>query len=158
MEEGGYSLVSLSLKLECSGSVRGPLSLNKRECQMQMQARQLKAVSRQTGLLCSPLKAFFYCGAELPGHSSTVELSQGAKTKMTLVLNSVLTVLSPAQAQVARRKRKMMEVWKTSKKVKSFKSVVSSEGALYVILPYDYPAAAHPLFEHTPVLNDNFEQ
>ena len=38
-----------------------------------MQARQLKAVSRQTGLLCSPLKAFFYCGAELPGHSSTVE-------------------------------------------------------------------------------------
>ena len=35
---------------------------------------------------------------------------------------------------------------------------VSSEGALYVILPYDYPAAAaRPLFEHTPVLNDNFE-
>ena len=37
-------------------------------------------------------------------------------------------------------------------------SVVSSEGALYVIVPYDYPAAAqHPLFEHTPVLNNNFE-
>ena len=35
--------------------------------------------------------------------------------------------------------------------------VVSSEGALYVILPYDYPAQRHPLFEHTPVLNDNFE-
>ena len=36
--------------------------------------------------------------------------------------------------------------------------VVSSEGALYVILPYDYPAAQqHPLFEHTPVLNNNFE-
>ena len=35
--------------------------------------------------------------------------------------------------------------------------LVSSEGALYVILPYDYPAAAHPLFEHTPVLNNNFE-
>ena len=34
---------------------------------------------------------------------------------------------------------------------------VSSEGALYVILPYDYPAAAHPLFEHTPVLNNNFD-
>ena len=84
-----------------------------------MQARQLKAVSRQTGLLCSPLKAFFYCGAELPGHSSTVELSQGAKTKMTLVLNSVLTVLSPAQAQAARRKTKMMEVWKTQKKSKA---------------------------------------
>ena len=34
---------------------------------------------------------------------------------------------------------------------------VSSEGALYVILPYDYPAAAaRPLFEHTPVLNYNF--
>ena len=33
----------------------------------------------------------------------------------------------------------------------------SSEGALYVILPYDYPAAQHPLFEHTPVLNNNFE-
>ena len=32
---------------------------------------------------------------------------------------------------------------------------VSSEGALYVILPYDYQA--HPLFEHTPVLNNNFE-
>ena len=34
---------------------------------------------------------------------------------------------------------------------------VSSEGALYVILPYDYQAAARPLFEHTPVLNNNFE-
>ena len=33
---------------------------------------------------------------------------------------------------------------------------VSSEGALYVILPYDYPQR-HPLFEHTPVLNNNFE-
>ena len=33
--------------------------------------------------------------------------------------------------------------------------LVSSEGALYMILPYDYQA--HPLFEHTPVLNDNFE-
>ena len=32
---------------------------------------------------------------------------------------------------------------------------VSSEGALYVILPYDYQT--HPLFEHTPVLNNNFE-
>ena len=35
--------------------------------------------------------------------------------------------------------------------------IVSSEGALYVILPYDYQAAARPLFEHTPVLNNNFE-
>ena len=35
--------------------------------------------------------------------------------------------------------------------------IVSSEGALYVILPYDYPAAQRPLFEHTPVLNNNFE-
>ena len=34
---------------------------------------------------------------------------------------------------------------------------ISSEGALYVILPYDYPAQRRPLFEHTPVLNDNFE-
>ena len=33
--------------------------------------------------------------------------------------------------------------------------IISSEGALYVILPYDYQAAAHPLFEHTPVLNNN---
>ena len=33
--------------------------------------------------------------------------------------------------------------------------VISSEGALYVILPYDYPQ--RPLFEHTPVLNNNFE-
>ena len=32
--------------------------------------------------------------------------------------------------------------------------VISSEGALYVILPYDYPAQ-RPLFEHTPVLNNN---
>ena len=26
-------------------------------------------------------------------------------------------------------------------------------------MPYDYPAqrSAHPLFEHTPVLNNNFE-
>ena len=37
-------------------------------------------------------------------------------------------------------------------------SIVSSEGALYVILPYDYPAAAqHPLFEHTPFPNNNFD-
>ena len=33
--------------------------------------------------------------------------------------------------------------------------LISSEGALYVILPYDYQAAARPLFEHTPVLNNN---
>ena len=33
--------------------------------------------------------------------------------------------------------------------------IFSSEGALYVILPYDYPQ--QPLFEHTPVLNNNFE-
>ena len=33
---------------------------------------------------------------------------------------------------------------------------ISSEGALYVILPYDYPEQ-HPLFEHTPVLNNNFK-
>ena len=38
-----------------------------------------------------------------------------------------------------------------------YRVVFSSEGALYVILPYDYPAAARPLFEHTPVLNNNFE-
>ena len=36
-------------------------------------------------------------------------------------------------------------------------TVISSEGALYVIVPYDYPAAQRPLFEHTPVLNNNFE-
>ena len=30
--------------------------------------------------------------------------------------------------------------------------VVSSKGALYVILPYDY---THPLFENTPVLDNN---
>ena len=36
--------------------------------------------------------------------------------------------------------------------------IISSKGALYVILPYDYPAQQrHPLFEHTPVLNNNFE-
>ena len=39
----------------------------------------------------------------------------------------------------------------------TYKVFFSSEGALYVILPYDYQAAARPLFEHTPVLNDNFE-
>ena len=30
---------------------------------------------------------------------------------------------------------------------------VSSEGALIAITPYDYPQ--HPLFEHTPVLDNN---
>ena len=30
---------------------------------------------------------------------------------------------------------------------------VSSEGALTAITPYDYPQ--HPLFEHTPVLDNN---
>ena len=38
---------------------------------------------------------------------------------------------------------------------KNWVQFVSSEGALYVIMPYDYPAA-QPLFEHTPVLNNNF--
>ena len=34
--------------------------------------------------------------------------------------------------------------------------VVSSEGALIAITPYDYPrSAARPLFEHTPVLDNN---
>ena len=32
--------------------------------------------------------------------------------------------------------------------------VVSSEGALVAITPYDYPR--RPLFEHTPVLDNNF--
>ena len=32
--------------------------------------------------------------------------------------------------------------------------IVSSEGALYVILPYDY-TLARPLFEHTPALDNN---
>ena len=31
---------------------------------------------------------------------------------------------------------------------------VSSEGALIAITPYDYPQQ-HPLFEHTPVLDNN---
>ena len=31
--------------------------------------------------------------------------------------------------------------------------IFSSEGALIAITPYDYPA--HPLFEHTPVLDNN---
>ena len=36
--------------------------------------------------------------------------------------------------------------------------LVSSKGALVAIAPYDYPAAgARPLFEHTPVLHNNFE-
>ena len=40
----------------------------------------------------------------------------------------------------------------------SLTTFFSSEGALYVILPYDYPQQQqHPLFEHTPVLNNNFE-
>ena len=42
----------------------------------------------------------------------------------------------------------------------NFKKIIfpifSSEGALYVIMTYDYPAQ-RPLFEHTPVLNNNFE-
>ena len=33
---------------------------------------------------------------------------------------------------------------------------ISSEGALIAITPYDYPrSAARPLFEHTPVLDNN---
>ena len=32
--------------------------------------------------------------------------------------------------------------------------IISSEGALVAIKPYDYPR--HPLFEHTPVLDNNF--
>ena len=35
-------------------------------------------------------------------------------------------------------------------------NIVSSKGALYVIMPYDYPAQ-RPLFEQTSVLNNNFE-
>ena len=32
--------------------------------------------------------------------------------------------------------------------------IVSSEGALIAITPFDYPQQ-HPLFEHTPVLDNN---
>ena len=32
---------------------------------------------------------------------------------------------------------------------------VSSEGALRAITPYDYLQQQHPLFEHTPVLDNN---
>ena len=32
---------------------------------------------------------------------------------------------------------------------------VSSEAALIAITPYDYPAAQRPLFEHTPVLDND---
>ena len=34
--------------------------------------------------------------------------------------------------------------------------IFSSEGALIAIAPYDYPAQQQPLFEHTPVLDNNF--
>ena len=33
-------------------------------------------------------------------------------------------------------------------------TLFSSEGALIAITPYDYPQQ-HPLFEHTPVLDNN---
>ena len=34
--------------------------------------------------------------------------------------------------------------------------IISSEGALIAITPYDYPQQQqHPLFEHTPVLDNN---
>ena len=33
-------------------------------------------------------------------------------------------------------------------------AIFSSEGALIAITPYDYPQQ-HPLFEHTPVLDNN---
>ena len=37
-------------------------------------------------------------------------------------------------------------------------TIISSEGALYVVMPYDYPAQQqHPLFEDTPVLNNNLK-
>ena len=35
--------------------------------------------------------------------------------------------------------------------------LVSSEGALIAITPYDYPQQ-HPLFEHTPVLDNNLNR
>ena len=34
-------------------------------------------------------------------------------------------------------------------------AVVSSEGALMAITPYDYPQQLRPLFEHTQVLHNN---
>ena len=36
-----------------------------------------------------------------------------------------------------------------------FFNFVSSEGALIAITPYDYPRRQQPLFEHTPVLDNN---
>ena len=38
-----------------------------------------------------------------------------------------------------------------------FSSFFSSEGALVAIPPYDYPWRQQPLFEHTPVLDNNFK-
>ena len=39
----------------------------------------------------------------------------------------------------------------------NLRALVSSEGALIAITPYDYPqrSTARPLFEHTPVLDNN---
>ena len=42
----------------------------------------------------------------------------------------------------------------TEVEVDQFAVFVSSEGALIAITPYDYPQQ-HPLFEHTPVLDNN---
>ena len=53
-------------------------------------------------------------------------------------------------------KQKHQEIHTSERTIVPRTVIFSSEGALYVILPYDYPAA-HPLFEHTPVLNNNFE-
>ena len=55
-------------------------------------------------------------------------------------------------------KQKHQELHTSERTIVPRTVIFSSEGALYVILPYDYPAAAaRPLFEHTPVLNNNFE-
>ena len=46
------------------------------------------------------------------------------------------------------------EKYKSENGEKARRHVVSSEGALIAITPYDYPQG-RPLFEHTPALDNN---
>ena len=69
----------------------------------------------------------------------------------TFLVLWISSVLNPVELKVASYRA-------ASKLHYKYFSLISSEGALVAIAPYDYPAAAaaRPLFEHTPVLDNNF--
>ena len=101
-----------------------------------------------TSLLCRQLIAVLICVAST--HLQLRLITCSRWFALLLLLGSGL-LLAPASdtAQYTLHNSHM------GGPTEKYSSVISSEGALYVILPYDYQA--HPLFEHTPVLNNNFE-